>query len=108
MEFDVEEVIQDTSDRRARVSLTGKRHNHNGYLKSYLKRASCKTELVELNRVLGGGVVPGSLVLIGGDPGIGKSTLLLQVSQQLAPQVARFYMFLVKKVLSKLNCERSV
>ena len=39
---------------------------------------------MELNRVLGGGVVPGSLVLIGGDPGIGKSTLLLQVSQQLA------------------------
>lgn len=38
----------------------------------------------ELNRVLGGGVVPGSLVLLGGDPGIGKSTLLLQVSQQLA------------------------
>ncbi|MEI5909165.1 DNA repair protein RadA [Bacillus spongiae] len=38
----------------------------------------------ELNRVLGGGVVPGSLVLIGGDPGIGKSTLLLQVSAQLA------------------------
>ncbi len=33
---------------------------------------------------LGGGVVPGSLVLIGGDPGIGKSTLLLQVSSQLA------------------------
>ncbi|MCM3588469.1 DNA repair protein RadA [Mesobacillus maritimus] len=43
-----------------------------------------KTELVELNRVLGGGVVKGSLVLIGGDPGIGKSTLLLQVSHQLA------------------------
>ncbi|KUP04597.1 DNA repair protein RadA [Bacillus coahuilensis m2-6] len=43
-----------------------------------------KTKLRELNRVLGGGVVPGSLVLIGGDPGIGKSTLLLQVSSQLA------------------------
>ncbi|KRK99955.1 DNA repair protein RadA [Secundilactobacillus odoratitofui DSM 19909 = JCM 15043] len=43
-----------------------------------------KTELAELNRVLGGGVVPGSLVLIGGDPGIGKSTLLLQVSGQLS------------------------
>ncbi|MBS3682210.1 DNA repair protein RadA [Ornithinibacillus massiliensis] len=42
------------------------------------------TNLNELNRVLGGGVVPGSLVLIGGDPGIGKSTLLLQVSSQLA------------------------
>jgi DNA repair protein RadA/Sms len=43
-----------------------------------------KTDLNELNRVLGGGVVKGSLVLIGGDPGIGKSTLLLQVSSQLA------------------------
>ncbi len=42
------------------------------------------TDLNELNRVLGGGVVRGSLVLIGGDPGIGKSTLLLQVSSQLA------------------------
>ncbi|WP_460017819.1 DNA repair protein RadA [Lactovum odontotermitis] len=43
-----------------------------------------ETDLDEFNRVLGGGVVPGSLVLIGGDPGIGKSTLLLQVSAQLA------------------------
>jgi DNA repair protein RadA/Sms len=43
-----------------------------------------QTKLNELNRVLGGGVVRGSLVLIGGDPGIGKSTLLLQVSSQLA------------------------
>ncbi|MGJ7922954.1 DNA repair protein RadA [Neobacillus sp. LXY-4] len=44
------------------------------------------TNLNELNRVLGGGIVQGSLVLIGGDPGIGKSTLLLQVSSQLASQ----------------------
>lgn len=43
-----------------------------------------QTKMKELNRVLGGGVVPGSLILIGGDPGIGKSTLLLQVSAQLA------------------------
>ncbi|ENH95882.1 DNA repair protein RadA [Gracilibacillus halophilus YIM-C55.5] len=43
-----------------------------------------KTDMQEFNRVLGGGIVPGSLVLIGGDPGIGKSTLLLQVSNQLA------------------------
>jgi DNA repair protein RadA/Sms len=41
--------------------------------------------LSEFNRVLGGGLVPGSLVLIGGEPGIGKSTLLLQVSALLAP-----------------------
>jgi DNA repair protein RadA/Sms len=38
----------------------------------------------EFNRVLGGGIVPGSLVLLGGDPGIGKSTLLLQVSSCLS------------------------
>jgi DNA repair protein RadA/Sms len=42
------------------------------------------TEMAELNRVLGGGIVPGSLILVGGDPGIGKSTLLLQASDQLA------------------------
>jgi DNA repair protein RadA/Sms len=41
----------------------------------------------ELNRVLGGGIVPGSLVLIGGQPGIGKSTLLLQVALQLGAKV---------------------
>lgn len=43
-----------------------------------------KTGIAELDRVLGGGIVPGSLVLVGGDPGIGKSTLLLQVCQRLA------------------------
>ena len=43
----------------------------------------------ELDRVLGGGVVPGSLVLIGGDPGIGKSTLLLQTAHQLAQRLPR-------------------
>jgi len=40
--------------------------------------------LREVNQVLGGGIVPGSLVLVGGDPGIGKSTLLLQVSDLVA------------------------
>ncbi|MFG6117317.1 DNA repair protein RadA [Halobacillus sp. MO56] len=48
------------------------------------KEPRITTNMPELNRVLGGGIVPGSLVLIGGDPGIGKSTLLLQVSSQLA------------------------
>ena len=43
-----------------------------------------KTGIKELDRVLGGGIVQGSLVLVGGDPGIGKSTLLLQVCQKLA------------------------
>lgn len=42
------------------------------------------TGIRELNRVLGGGLVPGSFVLVGGDPGIGKSTLLLQATHELA------------------------
>lgn len=48
------------------------------------KEPRITTEMREFNRVLGGGIVPGSLVLIGGDPGIGKSTLLLQISSQIA------------------------
>ncbi len=43
-----------------------------------------ETQIEELDRVLGGGIVPGSLILVGGDPGIGKSTLLLQVCRLLS------------------------
>jgi DNA repair protein RadA/Sms len=48
------------------------------------KEIRLKTGLNEFDRTLGGGLVPGSLVLIGGDPGIGKSTLILQAVQKLA------------------------
>jgi DNA repair protein RadA/Sms len=44
------------------------------------------TQIQELNRVLGGGLVEGSFVLVGGDPGIGKSTLLIQLAHRLAQQ----------------------
>lgn len=81
----VEVTIQDTSDRRVRTSLTGEKTRPTKIAEVVPKKEPrVATKLAELNRVLGGGVVPGSLVLIGGDPGIGKSTLLLQVSQQLA------------------------
>ena len=43
-----------------------------------------KTDLLELDRVLGGGLVNGSVILIGGDPGIGKSTILLQTLAKLS------------------------
>ena len=43
-----------------------------------------KLGMGELDRVLGGGLVPGSLVLVGGEPGVGKSTLLLEVAKRLA------------------------
>lgn len=44
------------------------------------------TKIKELDRVLGGGIVQGSLILVGGDPGIGKSTLLLQICQKIGEQ----------------------
>ncbi len=50
------------------------------------KKPRIKVKIEEFNKVLGGGVVIGSLVLIGGEPGIGKSTLLLQVSRDFAGQ----------------------
>jgi len=45
-----------------------------------------RVPLEEFSRVLGGGVVPGSIVLVGGDPGIGKSTLMLQMTMQMADE----------------------
>jgi DNA repair protein RadA/Sms len=48
------------------------------------QHARLTTGIDEFDRVLGGGVVPGSLVLIGGEPGIGKSTLLLQAAAHMA------------------------
>ncbi|WP_019413492.1 DNA repair protein RadA [Paenisporosarcina sp. TG20] len=67
-----------------------------------------KINLSEFNRVLGGGIVPGSLILIGGDPGIGKSTLLLQVSALLANQGQRvLYMSGEESIRqTKLRAER--
>lgn len=51
--------------------------------------ARVSSGITEFDRVLGGGIVPGSLILIGGDPGIGKSTLLLQVADKLSGQYGR-------------------
>jgi len=51
---------------------------------SLVKEDRLETGIEEMDRVLGGGIVPGSLILVGGDPGIGKSTLLLQVCRQVA------------------------
>lgn len=80
-----EEEIEVKAVKNARVSISGAASSP-VLLKevAFQKAPRLATDIAELNRVLGGGVVTGSLVLIGGDPGIGKSTLLLQVSTQLA------------------------
>lgn len=49
-----------------------------------------KTTLNEFDRVLGGGLVPGSLILLGGDPGIGKSTLMMQIAIALKEQLVLY------------------
>ena len=66
-----------------------------------LKR--CKTGMSELDRVLGGGIVPGSLVLVGGDPGIGKSTLLLQVCRNLSAQGGKVLYISGEESLSQIK-----
>lgn len=80
----VEEKVVEQFDSRSRVSLTKEVSKAQPIKDVKIEQTGrVQTKLTELNRVLGGGVVPGSLVLIGGDPGIGKSTLLLQVSAEL-------------------------
>ena len=84
--FEEEIVANDSGkkDRRSRVSLSNQVPKAQQMRDVEITQTGrVATGLAELNRVLGGGVVPGSLVLIGGDPGIGKSTLLLQVSAEL-------------------------
>ncbi|MBO4106981.1 DNA repair protein RadA [Streptococcus suis] len=79
------EEVEVVEVKNERVSLTGEKTRPMKLNEvSSIQVARTKTNMEEFNRVLGGGVVPGSLVLIGGDPGIGKSTLLLQVSTQLS------------------------
>src|SRR5690554_3099750 len=55
------------------------------------KQARTATDIKELDRVLGGGLVPGSVILLGGDPGIGKSTLLLQVTAHITQSINPLY-----------------
>ncbi len=85
----VEEVEQKSAAFKAtpRVTLTGTTNAPQKIDTIKISQTPrVDTKNGELNRVLGGGVVPGSMVLIGGDPGIGKSTLLLQVSGSLSDQ----------------------
>ncbi len=85
----VEEVIQKESTKSNIPLLTKTRENSKPKLIKDIEINSehrINTQNKELNRVLGGGMVPGSLVLIGGEPGIGKSTLMLQVALKMNNQ----------------------
>ena len=79
----VEEVVvkETKSPLSSRTASGAKPQKLNEVSTEQIQRIDCYNE--ELNRVLGGGLVPGSMVLIGGEPGIGKSTLVLQVALDL-------------------------
>lgn len=81
----VEEIERKTKANRPSTGLTSGKPVKITSIESQ-EEPRMLTSMKEFNRVLGGGIVQGSLVLIGGDPGIGKSTLLLQISSQLAEQ----------------------
>lgn len=89
----VEEPVLKEKNVKGIVNINAKYHETAGVKKAAPVRLSSvtaadtdriKTDICELDRVLGGGIVEGSLVLVGGDPGIGKSTLLLQMCYNLA------------------------
>ncbi len=89
----VEEPVAKEKNVKGIVNINAKYHETAGIKKAAPVRLSSvtaadtdriKTDICELDRVLGGGIVEGSLVLVGGDPGIGKSTLLLQMCYNLA------------------------
>ncbi len=84
----VEEVVQKETPQKGSWKTGSEKNIANRPLRvadiAIDTTARIVTQDAELNRVLGGGIVPGSLVLLGGEPGIGKSTLLLQLSISLA------------------------
>ncbi len=81
------EEIAGPAEREKRSSSMGQAQSIDAV--SMAPEMRMKTGLVEFDRTLGGGVVPGSLVLVGGDPGIGKSTLMLQVLHKLTNEGRR-------------------
>lgn len=65
------------------------------------------TGIPEVDRVLGGGIVPGGFMLLGGDPGIGKSTLLLQIASRVSDQGAVLYVTAEESLVqTRLRAER--
>jgi DNA repair protein RadA/Sms len=82
--FAEETVVTGKASKNARTSFAGEKPRP-VQIKEIVSGREDRIDMqsVELNRVLGGGLVPGSLILIGGEPGIGKSTLMLQVALAL-------------------------
>lgn len=90
----LEESVRETAPQKGKSPLSGKSRSVTSYaLKdiTFDNELRYKTGMKELDRVLGGGIVKGSLVLLSGDPGIGKSTILLQICQCLGKNLKILY-----------------
>jgi DNA repair protein RadA/Sms len=90
----VEEIVQDTPPAKspnAARGLTGRTSPRRIGDVSSDAEDRVAVPITEFSRVLGGGIVPGSIVLVGGDPGIGKSTLMLQMALAMASKMRVLY-----------------
>lgn len=85
----VETLVEDKKAKKGKRKKTSKPATLTSIPSKKTSRAS--TKISELDRVLGGGLVPGQVILLAGDPGIGKSTLLLQVSDKLSKKSPVLY-----------------
>lgn len=105
-----EEIVQ--LDKR---KITSRKHDSSILQQANLSKISeidikeeerIRTGIDELDRVLGGGVVSGSVVLVGGDPGIGKSTLMMQLSDKVKSNIILYVSGEESQKQIKLRCER--
>ncbi|MFN3404512.1 MAG: DNA repair protein RadA [Cytophagaceae bacterium] len=103
----VEEIIQKDDKQTWKSSSTQVANKPKSILEvSYSEEERISAPDNELNRVLGGGIVPGSLVLIGGEPGIGKSTLMLQIALSLVKQKVLYVSGEESEQQTKMRAER--
>lgn len=105
----VEEIVQRDDSSSHWDKLSSRTRNTKPQLISDVhlgKDIRIDTNSLELNRVLGGGMVPGSLILIGGEPGIGKSTLMLQLALNIKKQKVLFVTGEESEQQIKMRAER--
>lgn len=100
-----EEVTAPVTETRAKAVTYKKPHTLDSIREERLTRL--KTGVAEFDRVLGGGIVPAAMVLLGGDPGIGKSTLLTEIAGLLSKEHKVLYVSAEESCSQlKLRCER--
>ena len=106
----VEEIVH--TDKRKTASKSGSKADLKMQSLSKVSDIDVKedtrttTGIAELDRVLGGGIVAGSVVLVGGDPGIGKSTLMVQLADKVKNKVIIYVSGEESQKQIKLRCER--